>query len=536
MLNTLKEECSKLGYFPRKIQLDAVDWLDRVWESKNKCKILSLPVGSGKSLVAKTIAEHNSKQGKVTAIITPQNVLIDQYINEFKELNYMKGKAHYSCEGTKSTCDVGLEIEKSTKKKCSNCPYRMAKERCYSENITIFNPLSYFVLPKLKLNDEGFEPIYEADTIIIDEFQTLPSMLRELTSIKLWRHDIKFEKGVSSSIISVIDILEKYVHKLYKFILNDSIDKKEKTKFLILQRRIDYIVYQLKEDSKYFICEEIKEKYKGQLEDCLLIRPKYVPPKVLSNFFKLVDKVVLMSGTAFPHLWQELGFHYTDYIDLNSPIDKERRPIFVTNSVSVSAKLDNFKRQNIIENIAAQIKYISHVLHAGENGVVLLPYNLAKEIKHLLHEKHFIHMDKNSKKEVIDLFKSGKEYLVGIFSGSYEGISLDNHLSRFTIIPKVTFPNLLDKVVQIRMQENNLNYSLETMTTMIQASGRSTRSERDYSFTYILDSNFIRLYSKTRSFLPKYFKESLVFSLPKEEHINKLNEFRGELYENRKIA
>jgi Rad3-related DNA helicase len=118
---------------------------------------------------------------------------------------------------------------------------------------------------------------------------------------------------------------------------------------------------------------------------------------------------------------------------------------------------------------------------------------------------------------------------VGIFSGSYEGISLNDDISRFTIIPKVLYPNLMDKVVNARMKEKPLDYQMQTITTIIQASGRSTRSEKDYSFTYILDSNFSSLYPRVSKHIPKYFKESLNFStLPTEKHINLLNKFRNE--------
>lgn len=528
MLPILNEECEKLNYLPRKIQTDTVNWLESIWGNNTKCKIISSPVGSGKSLVAKTIAEYNSKLKLKTAIITPQNLLIDQYINEFPNLNYFKGKAHYKCDKTQDTCEIGIELEKSTKVPCNDCPYRSAKNRCYEENISVYNPISYINLPKILNTDIGSECIYDIDTIIIDEVQSLPNMLRDLTSVKLWTHDIKWKKGTSSSIQAVIELLNQYSDKLGTFIYSNKIDKKDKIKFLSAQRKIDYVVYQLIRDSSYFICEETEEKYKGSLTDCLLVRPKYVTPAVYNNFFKFSKKIILMSGTIFQYVWEELGFKDPDYIDLPSPIPKERRKIYATNTININSKLNHLERWDMLQFLASQIKYIVDILHPNDNGVILLSYGLAEELKSLLSDEHYHHMDKRTKKDKIEEFKDSTARKVGIFSGAYEGLSLDDEISRFTIIPKVTYPNLTDNIVKIRCKEKPLNYSLETMSTMIQASGRSSRSENDYSAIYILDSNFIKLYSITRQYLPKYFKESLNFNLPTEEDINNFNNFRGQ--------
>jgi ATP-dependent DNA helicase DinG len=528
MLDILKKECTKLGYTPHKVQIEAVEWLNNVWESPNKCKVLSSPVGSGKSLIAKAITEYNDLNGLKTAIITPQNLLVDQYIVEFPELNYLKGKEHYTCNLSKTTCNEGKELQRVLKEKCLNCPYEDAKQRTYSENTTIFNSMSYYALPKVSTLFDYQEIEYDIDTIIVDEFQSLPAMLRSIITIKLWANDIEWEKGISSSIPNIIILLQKYSQKLLKYIFNSNTELGDRLKYSKLQKHVDYIAKQLTLNSQYFICEEIVEKLRGIPTNALIIRPKYVPAAISSSFFKIAKRVILMSGTAFTNIWEELGFNEVDYIDLPSPIPVERRQIFVTNSININSKLDKLERWDMLQSLATQIKFIVNEIHMNENGVILLPYNLAEEIKPLLSESYFIHMDKNTKKEKIEKFKAGLIYGVGVFSGSYEGLSLNDDISRFTIIPKVPYPNLMDNVVKIRMKERPIDYSLETISTIIQASGRSTRSERDYSFTYILDSNFTSLYPRVKKYIPKYFREALNFGLPTQYHKNLLNEFRKE--------
>jgi len=537
VLKILHAECEKLGYKPRVVQIEAINWLESVWNSKNICKVISIPVAGGKSMIAKTIGEYNKKRGGLTtAIVTPQNLLIDQYISEFSDLNYFKGKQHYKCDLTKTTCEDGLEFEKISKKKCKNCPYRAAKDKCYYSPITIFNPISYYILPKVQLTENGYISLYDIDTMVIDEVQSLPGMLRDLTTIKIWSHDIKWESGVSSSILGVINLLNLYSNKLTTYIMNKNFNKKERVKFRNFQKKVDFLISQLDKNGSYFLCEEIIDRYRNEITNCLIIRPKYVTPSICAHFFKNIKRIVLMTGTAFPYIWKELGFDNVDYIDLPSPIPRERRFIFVTNSININSKIVVKKeRDDMLNDLVEQIRYIVEIFHAKENGVILLPYNLAEELKYMLHEEYYWHMDKNTKADRIEEFKKNTSYKVGVFSGSYEGISLNDEISRFTIIPKVAYANLLDTVVKVRMQEHPDNYALETIATIIQASGRSTRTETDYSTIYILDSNFLRLYAQTKTFLPKYFKEALLFKKPDVAHLNLLNTFR-EIYENDSIT
>lgn len=525
MMDILRDECFKKGHKPRDVQVKAIEFLEQHWHSPNICKVLSLPTGSGKSMIARTISKFNEEDNLVTAIITPQNLLIDQYKDEFTDLNSFKGKVNYKCDMTKTNCLEGEQVQKLVKKFCKECPYQIAKKRCYEDYASLFNPLSYLGLPKLGDGPRGIEILYNVDTIIIDEFQSLSAMIRDLSTIKLWSHDIKWKEGISQDIKRVSKLLRSYVEKISEFIVNPGFDKKEKIQLLMTQKKVEYIIYQMLENEKYFLCEEAEEPFRGVPTKCILIRPKYIPPCVYKNFFKIANRVILMSGTAFPFMWEELGFDKVDYIDLPSPIPKERRSVFVMNSIRLSSNDDN--RVKTMEDMATSIKQIVNKFHPGENGVILLPYNLAEEIRYYLDEPWYVHMCKTTKKSKIEDFKESKTYSVGVFSGSYEGLNLSGNISRFTIIPKVPFPNLMDRVVKIRQEENPINYGLETMTTIIQAAGRSTRSEEDYSYTYILDGNFPRLYATTRKYIPNYFKESLIFSVPDETHFQQLNNFRG---------
>jgi Rad3-related DNA helicase len=92
-----------------------------------------------------------------------------------------------------------------------------------------------------------------------------------------------------------------------------------------------------------------------------------------------------------------------------------------------------------------------------------------------------------------------------------EGVDLSDALSRFQIICKTPYPYLGDAVTQKKMQLNPDWYPYQTAKTLIQALGRSVRSEEDFAVSYILDSDFSYFYKRNDRFFPEDFERTLRF-------------------------
>ena len=84
---------------------------------------------------------------------------------------------------------------------------------------------------------------------------------------------------------------------------------------------------------------------------------------------------------------------------------------------------------------------------------------------------------------------------------------MQGDLSRFQIICKVPFPYLGDKLIRKKMNKWKWWYDLQTARTVIQAVGRSIRSETDSAVTYILDSSWERFYKNNKSMFGPEFQE-----------------------------
>ena len=77
-----------------------------------------------------------------------------------------------------------------------------------------------------------------------------------------------------------------------------------------------------------------------------------------------------------------------------------------------------------------------------------------------------------------------------------EGVDLKDDLSRFQVMIKVPYPDLADtrisrrKELEEKMKLRPLSYVYKTAIVIIQAIGRSVRTETDYAVTFTLDTRF----------------------------------------------
>ena len=90
-----------------------------------------------------------------------------------------------------------------------------------------------------------------------------------------------------------------------------------------------------------------------------------------------------------------------------------------------------------------------------------------------------------------------------------EGVDLHGDNSRFQVICKVPYPYLGDKLIKKKMNKWRWWYPLQTAKTIVQAVGRSVRSDEDHAVTYILDSDWSYFFKRNKEFFPQGFKDAI---------------------------
>ena len=95
------------------------------------------------------------------------------------------------------------------------------------------------------------------------------------------------------------------------------------------------------------------------------------------------------------------------------------------------------------------------------------------------------------------------------------GIDLPQDDCRVIIVCKVPFPPLGDKQVSARMHSYGGQqwYTVRTVRSLIQMTGRGMRSESDYCESYLLDKAFIEnIWRRHKHLLPHWWQQALVWN------------------------
>ena len=449
--------------------------------------VVRAPVGAGKSGIAISMQRGFNDAGWGCNIITPNNLLRDQYLTEFPELNTVKGMheyiipKHFQWHSGKiriphSDMSI-LDFYKQYKIWPRGNQYFKDVTKCKKKtNPTVFNYYSY--LAQAKKN----KAVYK-DVLIVDEAHQVLEMLKELHSKRIWQHKVGYP-GNLRTFGELMEWAEKHTHL----------------------PNVELLFAELAKQHPASVIEYATEQYHGEWMPCIRIKPMSVKDKSPFLWPDKIKRIVLMSATISEKdiEFMGLGDRIIKFVDTPSPIPAERRAIFPMNVANMSVKMQD---ENLPKIIAA-IKDLADK-YEGQSGMVHAPYGLAAKIKTLLEDDdRFIFHTKLDKKAKFEEFKTSKgKILVG--SGMYEGVDLKYDLARWQVITKIPFPSLADSANRWLVKNDPDYYSWKTAKDVLQASGRNCRAEDDEGYTFILDSCWERWYDQCEKLLPLWFKEAI---------------------------
>jgi len=235
-----------------------------------------------------------------------------------------------------------------------------------------------------------------------------------------------------------------------------------------------------------------------------------VAPFSNEMLFNFGEKILLMSATildkdAFCEL---LGIErdQCSFLTLPTPFPVENRPIFYSGVGKMSSS-------NIDETLPKLVEAVKAILeqHKNEKGIIHChSYKIAHYLKKNIKSRRLMIHDSENRDKVLRKHCDSKSATVLLSPSMTEGVDLRDDLSRFQIVCKVPYPYLGDKLIRKKMNKWKWWYPLQTAKTIVQAVGRSVRSESDQAVTYILDSDWDIFFKRNKSFFPESFKEAIL--------------------------
>ncbi len=473
---------------PRAPQTTALNWLETQEHDQESCSICA-PTGSGKSAIARSLSRTHTG-----ITLVPQKILQDQYMKTWPDSCLLKGSSNYSCKGAVN-CKVGAKHSKVADcRKCS-CPFSEAKRRFLGGRDSITNYAAFF---SFRQHDPGFNPTHHA--LIMDEAHNLEQAL--VNSATLNMSEEKFVK-VTKADFKMPRTLQAAMAMMRLFASSFRKEKVTPSQFWTeveeMVDLIDFVFERVEEegDDSWILCTD-KEGFRV----CPVTSDSLYERYVGSRW------TVLMSATPPPQeqLNSWLGEGHRS-LELPSTFPVANRPVrFVPVGRLNKESLATPDMQNkLLKRVAAILNN-----HQHEKGIIhTATYALAEMIGSRLKSPRLLIQQPGNREEILETHLMSKKPTVLVSPSMTEGVDLYDDLGRFNIVVKVPFANLGDNWVRARKDRSQSWYSWTAMKDLVQAIGRTTRHEEDYSTSYILDGSFEMLFNRSSHLFPKWFGESV---------------------------
>ena len=453
---------------PHPSQIQVLHWVQENW-AKYDIFVLQCPVAAGKSPIAVTIARWSeAKFGWATRITTPDNVLVKQYQDDF-DLPGMPYVSQYAMGDS----------------------FKAAQTKAKNEPLVVMNNWSL-------LANRAYAPLQ-----IMDEAHQLIPMLQDFEGIKWWLHlDDLSDTGDFRQLRTVGDIVIHFqrIKTALTGIKNITPTQRQHRKMA------GKILKSLSKNPKDFVVAHEQAEYRGKLRDCLRIYP--LTPRGNAPILwppSRVRKLILMSATIERPDIYDLGLESrrVGYISVPSDIPPENRPVYLWGVGSMGQG----KTDTAVDALVERLQTL-RATQAGR-GFIHSTYALARQLRDKLDPDQFIvhdQLDKSAKWEKWRNNLADTRSFVGC--GMTTGINMKGDIARWQAILKCPFPDLGDVAVRGKYLVNEEWYAWATIKQLLQAYGRVCRGPEDFGATFILDSDFIKLYNKHVELFPQWFREA----------------------------
>lgn len=543
-----------LEFFPfdeaRSNQLDIIQKIINEFDSGKKFVIAEMPTGAGKSAIGYTVGSYFAEYYYITA----QKILQSQLSNDFGEngknvannhpMVELKGRNAYECIFYKKICrDGGRGEFKATeenmkvyKKKSSEyidcsvgeckrhrlskfkyceheCPYYVQFNSAIRSDAVLMNFHSFI------FQTEFVKRWPHKTLLIIDEAHNTEQVLMDYITFTF--NDFSYDFDIPQ-----LETAEEYYMFFEDIEMEDII--KDKIALSINEgdsSKEEYWIQQLQKYSKFKKSiekhewvpkwEEKEISKGGKKFRTVELKPLYIKDFSHDLLFDKVDKVLLMSATILNVniMCRSLGIPksqaYATRVGSDFPV--ENRPIYYQPSGSMSFKAKNSTMPRMLKDIEKLCNKYSDkrgIIHTHNFEIAkYIQSNCSNDMKQRL----FLQTEYMTKDDMLEQHSLSPNGVI-IAPAMHEGLDLKNDLARFQILCKVPYPGLGNNPqLKMRMDLDNEYYQYLTALKLVQSYGRSIRSKDDWAHTYILDENFVSFYHRSKSMLPSWFKDAIVW-------------------------
>lgn len=551
------------GYFPfdkyREYQRGIIDKTIGAFESGKKYVVLEAPTGIGKSVIAYTVGNyylntldegmlriHKQFHGPPVIVCTKTRQLQKQYRDSFNDLERLWSSRHYFCalEPTHNEYYYRSPLCVENCPSMSECKFLRAKQKFMGSDFGVLN-YHYYIY---SLFDDKFKP----KALVLDEAHNIENILCDIFTLNINGPKIleTFEKASEKGLIDKFDINN------IEIVIEDIIKTKTINEYLIenLKKLKIYVDKVIEVGSKEL--RAIKETWGGEIRDREVketaihiskfiisletladklnkfilgdadwmisdrkedqLRIKFKPLEIgyLSDkLFNSSKRILLMSATicGVDQFCKDINIDRSrcEFISTPSVIPPKNRKVLFINVGVLNYKNKEEVLPKIISKMDDMIDLVEKEKGSVRGIIHSVSYTNATTVKK--QSKHNNRMIIPVGSEVMDIDEILQIYdnTIVVSPSIMEGVDLKDDLSRFQMFPKVPFLSLEDKWVVAKMKKDNVWYTRKAIMNIVQGSGRSIRTETDWSITIIFDGSFDRLLRQYKRLFPMWYLDAL---------------------------
>ena len=533
-----------------------------------KVVFVEAPTGAGKTLIAESI--RRLVPTKAIYCCTTKT-LQDQILRDFGEYGrVLKGKGNYptldradltaddctrerttlpactNCKGGSGGSWGGFDLEGAQEQwHCAwchpvrNCPYEVAKRDAITSRLAVLN--TAYLLAETNYNSRS--RLKGWPLVLMDEADKLEEELMRFVEVTIGPR-VRRKLGVGLPEKKTVDqswidwIADEVIPAIKKKLTETKVQptltgipdvQKERERKSLTRLLADVSsLIEMEEDEETGETRMVLQSgwvytgYEGKEDKYVTVTFKPVKvdafaPDVLWN---KAGQFVLLSATFVSpqQLAEDLGLDDGDweYVEVPSTFPVERRPIIPLSVASVTSKT---KKEATPEIVRKTIDLVRG--HPGERVLIhSVSYELTKEIYYGLRGESdlrgrtFTYFTSKDRESALRNYL-GRQDGVIIAPSFDRGVDLHGDDCRAIIVAKVPYPYVGDKQVSQRLygtgRSGKIWYSVQTIRTICQMTGRGMRSADDSCVTYILDSQFNRLFNENRRLFPGWWASALVW-------------------------
>lgn len=485
-----------------------MDWLGEEGSKRFLC--LSMPTGSGKSLLAALAAKLS---GRRTVILTATKGLQAQIERDFRELGMVdiRGQNSFSCrvvEERMATADQGPCHEGfGCELRENGCPYYDRLREALAARIVVTNYAYYLAQCHYS---EGLGKI---DLLVMDEGHLAHQALESHLTVHLEKLDVESCGGLwPSKGFEEWEEWREWAEELQPMVA--SLVEKRKAEIQAQREsggtvdRALSLYYRTATalDRKLSSIAYSKGEWVWEREGHGWTLVPVWPREYGSRLFREVGKIMAMSALLSEKTMDSLGVdrEQREFLHVPSYFPPERTPIIHIPTMRVDHKTKE-------EDMGLWIGRIDQVIakRLDRKGIV---FTVSYERRNLLLQKSQYRniMISHAQRDVVEMvnrFKNARPPAVLVSPAITSGWDFPYGDCSYMIISKLAFPDTRGAVMKRRCDEDKDWSSWLAMETIVQESGRSTRAADDGSEVFILDDHWKWFWPRYKEFAPVWFRE-----------------------------